>query len=409
MTISRRALLSAAASVPALSVLPGRRARAQAKPVLKIGVLCDMSGTYRDIAGPTGLACTKQAVQDFAAGGFDVEVLNADHQNKPDLAVSIANQWFDQDGVTMIIDITASSCALALAGPVREKNRVMIPTSTATSDLTGKACSPNHIHWVYDTYMDAKSTGGAMVKAGGETWYFITPNYAFGQALQRDTTHFIEQAGGKVLGYRLYPFPDTTDFSSLLVQAQASGAKVLGFCSAGADLINGMKQAAEFGVSKKMKPAALTCYTCDVHSMGLQLAQGLRLTETYYWDLNDRTRAFQSRVQGKVTVWPASTQAGNYSGTLHYLKAVAAMGGPAMAKDGRAVVETMKKMPTDDDCFGKGYIRADGRKMHPAYLFEVKTPAESKHEWDQYKLIGSTPAEEAFRPLAEGGCPMIKV
>ena len=403
MNLTRRAMLGTAA---ATAIAPA--ARAQKRPVLRIGVLNDMSGPYRDITGPTGVACTRQAVQEFGAGGFDVEVLNADHQNKPDLAVTIAKQWFDQEGVAMILDITASSCALALVSVCRDKNTVLIPTSTATSDLTGKACSPNTIHWVYDTYMDAKSTGGAMVKAGGDSWYFITANYAFGQALQRDTTHFIEAAGGKVLGSRTYPFPETTDFSSLLVQAQASGAKILGLCNAGSDLINCIKQAREFGVSKTMKPAAITAYTCDVHSLGLETAQGLRLTEAYYWDLNDRTRAFQKRIQPKVPLWPASTQAGNYSCTLHYLKAVTAMGGPAAAKDGRAVVARMKAMPTDDDCFGVGSIREDGRKIHPAYLFEVKTPAESTQEWDQYKLLGSTPADEAFRPLNEGGCVMEK-
>lgn len=403
MRLTRRALMGTAA---ATALAPA--ARAQKRPVLRIGVLNDMSGPYHDITGPTGVACARQAVQEFNAGGFDVEMLNADHQNKPDLAVTIAKQWFDQEGVAMILDITASSCALALVSVCRDKNTVLIPTSTATSDLTGKACSPNTIHWVYDTYMDAKSTGGAMVKAGGDSWYFITANYAFGQALQRDTTHFIEAAGGKVLGSRTYPFPETTDFSSLLVQAQASGAKILGLCNAGSDLINCIKQAREFGVSKTMKPAAITAYTCDVHSLGLETAQGLRLTEAYYWDLNDRTRAFQKRIQPKVPLWPASTQAGNYSCTLHYLKAVTAMGGPAAAKDGRAVVARMKATPTDDDCFGVGSIREDGRKIHPAYLFEVKTPAESTQEWDQYKLLGSTPADEAFRPLNEGGCVMAK-
>ncbi|HST74133.1 MAG TPA: ABC transporter substrate-binding protein [Acetobacteraceae bacterium] len=405
MTISRRLLLGSAAAAAAL---PLRRSRAQGRPVLKIGVLSDMSGPYRDIAGPVGLACARQAVQEFNAGAFDVEVLSADNQNKPDVAVTIAKQWFDQDGVTMILDITASSCALALASVCREKNTVMIPTSSSTSDLTGKACSPNTIHWVFDTYMDAKSTGGAMVKAGGESWYFITPNYAFGYSSQRDTTHFIEEAGGKVLGSSVYPFPETSDFSSLLVQAQASGAKVLGLCNAGTDLISVIKQAREFGVSKTMKPAAITAYSCDVHSLGLEAAQGLRLTETYYWDLSDRTRAFQKRIQPKVSLWPASTQAGDYSCTLHYLKAVAAMGGPAAARDGRAVVARMKAMPTDDDCFGVGRIREDGRKIHPSYLFEVKTPAESKHEWDQYKLIATTPAGQAFRPMNEGGCPLVK-
>ncbi|MEO8716581.1 MAG: ABC transporter substrate-binding protein [Acetobacteraceae bacterium] len=403
MDLTRRTLLGTAV---ATAVAPS--VRAQGRPKLRIGVLNDMSGPYRDISGPNALACTRQAVAEFAAGGFDVDVLNADHQNKPDLAVTIAKQWFDQEGVDMIHDITASSCALALVSVCRDKNKVLIPTSTATSDLTGKACSPNTIHWSYDTYMDAKSTGGAMVRAGGDSWYFITPNYAFGQALQRDTTHFIEQAGGKVLGSRLYPFPETSDFSSMLVQAQASGAKILGFCSAGSDLINCIKQAREFGVSKAMKPAALTAYTCDIHSIGLETAQGLRLTESYYWDLNERTRAFQKRIQPKVTLWPASTQAGNYSATLHYLKSIADMGGPAAAKDGRAVVARMKAMPTDDDCFGVGRIREDGRKIHPSYLFEVKTPAESTQQWDQYKLVATTPAEEAFRPLSEGGCVMSK-
>ncbi|MGA9865823.1 MAG: ABC transporter substrate-binding protein [Acetobacteraceae bacterium] len=403
MHLTRRALMGTAA---ATALVPA--ARAQTRPVLKIGVLTDMSGPYRDIAGPNGVACARQAVQEFNAGAFDVEVLVADHQNKPDIAVSIAKQWFDQQGVTMILDIAASSCALALVSVCRDKNTALIPTSTATSDLTGKACSPNTIHWVYDTYVDAKSTGGAMVKAGGDSWYFITPNYVFGQSLQRDTTHFIEEAGGKVLGSRLYPFPETTDFSSMLLQAQASKAKILGFCNAGTDLINCIKQAREFGVTNTMKPAALVCYTCDVHSLGLETAQGLRLTETYYWDLNDRTRAFQKRVQPKVTLWPCSPQAGNYSCTLHYLKAVATMGGPAAAKDGRAVIARMKAMPTDDDCFGVGSIREDGRKIHPSYLFEVKSPAESTQEWDQYKLLGTTPADQAFRPMKEGGCVMEK-
>ena len=404
MPVTRRALLGAAAA----SAATAPRARAQKRSVLRIGVLTDMSGPYRDIAGPNGLACARQAVQEFDAGGFDVEVLSADHQLKPTLAVSIAKQWFDQQGVAMILDINASSCALALATVVRDLNKVMIPTSTATSDLTGKACTPNTIHWSYDTYMDAKSTGGAMVKAGGDSWYFITPNYAFGLSLQRDATLFIEKAGGKVLGSRLYPFPETTDFSSMLVQAQASGAKVLGFCSAGKDLINGLKQAREFGVTRTMKPAALVAYTSDVHSLGLEIAQGLRLTEAYYWDLNDRTRAFQRRIQPKTTLWPCSAQAGNYSGTLHYLKAVNGMGGPAAAMDGRAVVARMKAIPTDDDCFGVGRIREDGRKIHPSYLFEVKSPSESTQEWDQYKLISTTPAEEAFRPIGEGGCPLVK-
>jgi len=270
MILSRRSLLAATATA---AVVPARL-RAQTRPVVRIGVINDMSGPYRDVNGPTGVACTKQAVQEFAAGAFDVEVLSADHQNKPDVAVSLAREWFDQRGVDIIIDIAATSCALALAGVVKEKNKIMIATSTASSDVTGSACTPNSMHWVFDTYMEAKSTGGAMVKAGGDTWYFITPNYAFGTATQRDTTKFVEAAGGKVLGSQLYPFPETTDFSAFLVKAQASGAKILGICGAGADLINIVKQAHEFGLTQTMKAAALVAYTTDMHSIGIQMAAG---------------------------------------------------------------------------------------------------------------------------------------
>jgi branched-chain amino acid transport system substrate-binding protein len=405
MRLARRSLLAAAASAAAL---PIRRSRAQARPVIRIGVMNDMSGPYRDVNGPTGVVCAKQAVQEFAAGAFDVDVLSADHQNKPDVAVSLAREWFDQRGVDIIIDVAATSCALALASICREKNKVLIPTSTASSDITGKACTPNSIHWVFDTYMEAKSTGGAMVKAGGDTWYFITPNYAFGEATQRDTTRFVEAGGGKVLGGQLYPFPETTDYSAFLVKAQASGAKILGICGAGADLINIIKQAHEFGLSRSMNLAALVAYTTDIRSIGIEMAAGTRLSETYYWDLNERTRSFQKRIQPKVALWPNMAQAGDYSCTLHYLKTVADMGAAAAKADGAATVARMKAMPTDDDCFGPGKIREDGRKIHPVYLFEVKQPSESKGEWDLYKLIGTTPADEAFRPLSDNACPMVK-
>jgi branched-chain amino acid transport system substrate-binding protein len=405
MRLARRSLLSAAASA---AVLPIRRSRAQVRPVIRIGVMNDMSGPYRDVNGPTGVICAKQAVQEFAAGAFDVDVLSADHQNKPDVAVSLAREWFDQRGVDIIIDVAATSCALALASICREKNKVLIPTSTASSDITGKACTPNSIHWVFDTYMEAKSTGGAMVKAGGDTWYFITPNYAFGEAIQRDTTRFVEAGGGKVLGAQIYPFPETTDYSAFLVKAQASGAKILGICGAGADLINIVKQAHEFGLSRKMSLAALVAYTTDIRSIGIELAAGTRLSETYYWDLNERTRSFQKRIQPKVALWPNMAQAGDYSCTLHYLKTVADMGAAAAKADGAATVARMKAMPTDDDCFGPGRIREDGRKVHPVYLFEVKQPSESKGEWDLYKLLGTTPADEAFRPLSDNACPMVK-
>ena len=405
MRLARRSLLAAAASGAAL---PIRRSRAQARPVIRIGVMNDMSGPYRDVNGPTGVICAKQAVQEFGAGAFDVDVLSADHQNKPDVAVSLAREWFDQRGVDIIIDVAATSCALALASICREKNKVLIPTSTASSDVTGKACTPNSIHWVFDTYMEAKSTGGAMVKAGGDTWYFITPNYAFGEATQRDTTRFVEAGGGKVLGGQLYPFPETTDYSAFLVKAQASGAKILGICGAGADLINIIKQAHEFGLSRSMNLAALVAYTTDIRSIGIEMAAGTRLSETYYWDLNERTRSFQKRIQPKVALWPNMAQAGDYSCTLHYLKTVADMGAAAAKANGAATVARMKAMPTDDDCFGPGKIREDGRKIHPVYLFEVKQPSESKGEWDLYKLIGTTPADEAFRPLSDNACPMVK-
>ena len=406
MQLTRRAMIAGAVTAPSLA--PLGRARAQARPVIKIGVINDQSGPYRDVNGPTSVACTRQAIQEFAAGGFDVEVVVADHQNKPDIAAAITKQWIDQDGVDFIQDGASSAAALAITSICKDRNKVFVATSTATSDLTGKACTPNTIHWVYDTYMEARSTGGAMVKAGGDTWFFITPNYAAGLAFQRDTTRFVEANGGKILGGRLFPFPETTDFSAPLLEAQASGAKILGVSGAGVDLVNIVKQAHEFGVQKTMKLAALIAYSQDVHSMGLEIAQGLRLSETYYWDLNDRTRSFQNRIKNKVTLWPNMSQAGNYSCTLHYLKAVQAMGPSAAKADGGAVVARMKAIPTDDDCFGQGRIREDGRKIHPVYLFEVKTPSESKHEWDLYKLIATTPAEEAWRPLPEGACPFVK-
>jgi branched-chain amino acid transport system substrate-binding protein len=405
MIVNRRTVLGAAAAAASAPVV---RARAQARPVIKVGVMNDQSGPYRDVNGPTGVICAKQAVQEFAAQGFDVEVVDADHQNKPDVAVSLAREWFDNRGVDVIIDVAATSCALALASIVKEKDKIMIATSTASSDVTGKACTPNSMHWVFDTYMEARSTGGAMVKAGGDSWFFITPNYAFGEATQRDTSKFVTSGGGKVLGAQIYPFPETTDFSSYLIKAQASGAKILGICGAGSDLINIIKQAHEFGLPKTMNIAAMVAYTTDIRSIGIEMAAGTRLSETYYWDLNERTRSFQKRIQPKVTLWPNMAQAGDYSCTLHYLKTVQDMGAAQAKRSGAATVARMKAMPTDDDCFGVGKIREDGRKITPAYLFEVKQPSESKHPWDLYKLIGTTPAEEAFRPLSDNACPLVK-
>ena len=406
MLLTRRAMLATAATAAA-----PRLVRAQT-PTIRIGVLNDQSGQYRDDGGPTGVVCARQAPVDFgiAGKGFNVEIIAADHQNKPDVGASIARQWFDQDGVDAIVDVPTSSVGLAVNTVCREKNKVMLNSGTGTSDLTGPQCSPNTIHWTYDTYMLGRSTGGSIVKEGGDSWFFITADYAFGQALERDTTQVISRMGAKVLGSIRYPFPETTDFSAMLVRAQASGAKVLGLANAGGDTLNCIKQAQEFGLMKTMKVAALLIQSTGVHALGLATAQGLRWSESYYWDLNDRTRAFNARLKGKTPngIFPNMTQVGDYAVTLHYLKAVADMGVAAAKADGRAVVARMKAMPTDDDCFGPGRIREDGRTLHPCYLFEAKAPAESRQEWDVAKLLATTPMEEAFRPLGEGGCPLVK-
>jgi branched-chain amino acid transport system substrate-binding protein len=409
MAVTRRTLLGATLATAALP--PARRARAQTAPI-KIGVLNDQSGTYRDISGPNSVACAQQAVEEFGSGhGFKIDVVFADHQNKPDVGASIAREWFDNGGVDLLIDGTTSSVGLALQAVAKEKNKVYINTGAATSALTGAQCSPNCVHWVYDTYMLSKSTGGAMVKTGGDTWFFVTADYAFGKQLQNDTTAMIQAAGGRVVGSVTYPFPDTTDFSALLIQAQASGAKVLGLANAGADTINSIKQANEFGINAKMKMATLLMFISDVNALGLDVANGLVLTESFYWDLNDGTRAFTKRVLPKLKggAYPGMNHAGVYSGSLHYLKTVAAMGVAEARKDGRATVAKMKALPVEDDCFGKTTIREDGRHLVNAYLFEVKTPAESKQPWDYYKLLVTTPADEAFRPLADGHCPFVKV
>ncbi len=401
-TLGRRTLLAASA---AGALIPSARAQT---PVIKIGVLNDMSGPYRDTGGPQSVAATQLAAKEFGNQGFTVQVLSADHQNKPDLGASIARRWYDEDGVDVIVDVPTSSVALAVATVTREKNKAFLDSGAGTVDLTGAQCSPNTVHWTYDVYMLAKSTGGAMVKAGGDSWYFITADYVFGQQLASQATRFVKEAGGKVLGEARYPFPATTDFSSFLLQAQSSGAKVLGIANAGADTINTIKQATEFGLVPQMKLAALLMYVQDVDGLGLQTAQGLVLTESFYWDLNDRTRAFSERMKAVFpSQRPNMNHAGCYAATLHYLKAVAAMGLPAAKADGKAVVAKMKAMPTDDDAFGHGSIREDGRGLFPAYLFQVKTPAESKGPWDYYKLLATTPASEAWRPLAEGGCPLV--
>ena len=401
MSIYRRALLGASAAVLAL---PGR-SRAQSQ-VVKLGVMNDQSGPYRDIGGQNSVAGVKQAVAEYG-GGLQCEVVFADHQNKPDTGVGIARQWFDRDGVDIILDVPTSSVALAVNNVCKEKNKVYINTGAATGDLTGSQCTPVTFHWSYDTYMLARSTGGAMVAAGGDSWYFITADYVFGQQLQRDTSSFVTNAGGKVMGASPYPFPGTTDFSSFLISAQASGAKVLGLANAGADTINSIKQAYEFGLTKKMKVAALLMFINDVHGLGLEAAQGLFLTESFYWDMSDKTRAFAKRFQAFApSVVPNMTNAACYAGAMHYLRAVKALG-VASKSDGAAVAAKMRATPVADDAFGTYSIRADGLALVPSFLFEVKKPGESKGPWDYYKLVATTPADKAWKPLSEGGCTLV--
>jgi branched-chain amino acid transport system substrate-binding protein len=392
----------------AIALLAGTASAQYSDGVIKIGVMNDMSGLYADIAGPGSVWAAKKAVEDFgaAAKGMKVEILAADHQNKPDIGSNIARQWIDVDKVDAIADVPTSSVGLAVNQIIREKNKVHLNTGSATSDMTNKACSPNTVHWAYDTYMLSNGTGKALVKTGGDTWFFLTADYAFGHALERDTEAVVLANGGKVLGKVRTPFPGQ-DFSSFLLQAQASKAKVIGLANAGGDTINSIKQAAEFGITKGgQNLAGLLVFITDVHSLGLATAQGLVLTESFYWDLNDGTRAwskeFAAAHKGRM---PSMVQAGVYASVIHYLKALEALKSDA---DGVKVVDQMKKMPTDDKLFGKGSIRVDGRKIHDAYLFEVKKPAESKGPWDYYKLRATIPAAEAFRPLATSDCPLVK-
>jgi branched-chain amino acid transport system substrate-binding protein len=384
-------------------------ALAQDKNV-KVGVLTDNSGLYSDLGGAGSTLAAQMAIEDsgLAAKGWKIDLISADHQNKPDIATTIARQWIDVEKVDILMDVLNSGVALAVNNLVKEKNSIMINTGAATSDLTNAQCSPNTIHWVYDTYMLANSTGQALVKAGGDTWYFLTADYAFGAALERDTTAVVVKSGGKVIGGVKHPL-NSSDFSSFLLQAQASKAKIVGMANAGGDTTNTIKQASEFGiVAGGQKLAGLLLFITDVHSLGLKVAEGLSFTETFYWDLNDGTRAFSKRFSERMKnkAQPSMVQAGVYSGLIHYFKSLEAMGGNV--HDGRKIVDNMKSMPTDDPLFGKGSIRVDGRKLHPAYLFEVKKPSESKGPWDYYKLIGTTPADQAFRPLSESACPLVK-
>jgi branched-chain amino acid transport system substrate-binding protein len=392
-------LLIAAAALTAATV-------ASAERQVKIGVLNDRSGVYADIGGEGSVVAAKLAIEDFKAAekGLKVDVVSADHQNKPDVGVNTAREWFDQQGVNIIVDVPNSGVALAISELTREKNKVFIDSGAAASELTGAKCSPNTVHWTYDTWALAHGTGSTIVKRGGTTWFFITADYAFGAALERDTAQVVKESGGTVLGSVKAPL-STQDFSSFLLQAQSSGAKIVGLANAGGDTINSIKQAAEFGIVQGgQNLAGLLIFITDIHSLGLKSAQGLIFTDAFYWDLNDQTRAWSDRFMKAMGRRPTMGQAGVYGGVLHYLKAVEAL---KSAKDGKAVVAKMKEIPTDDPLFGKGEVRPDGRKIHDMYLFEVKKPEESKGPWDYYKLLATIPAGKAFRPLNEGGCPLV--
>jgi branched-chain amino acid transport system substrate-binding protein len=393
----------------ALTLASASFAAAQDKTV-KVGALSDQSGLYADLGGPGSTLAAQMAIEDsgLAAKGWKIDLISGDHQNKPDIGTTIARQWFDVDKVDVIVDVPNSGVALAVNNVIKEKNGVYINSGAATSDLSNAQCSPNTVHWTYDTYMLAHTTGQALVKAGGDTWFFLTADYAFGAALERDTTAVITANGGKIVGGVKHPL-NTSDFSSFLLQAQSSKAKIIGLANAGGDTTNSIKQAAEFGIVKGgQKLAALLLFLTDVKAIGLETAQGLNFTETFYWDLNDQTRAFSKKFADRMknNAPPTMVQAGVYSGLIHYFKALDALGGNP--HDGVKVVEKMKSMPTDDPLFGKGEIQPNGRTIHSAYLFEVKKPSESKGPWDFYKLVGTVPGDQAFTPLAESKCAMLK-
>jgi branched-chain amino acid transport system substrate-binding protein len=396
-------------SLAALAILLAGGAASAQQINVKIGVLTDMSSLYADATGPGSVAAAKMAIADFAKThpNVKVELVSGDHQNKPDVGSQITNQWYDVDKVDVVVDVPNSGVALAVSQITATKNKVFVVSGAASSDLTGPKCNANTVHWTYDTWMLANGTGKAMVKTGGDTWFFLTADYAFGYALERDTAAVVEKNGGKVLGKVRHPL-NTNDFSSFLLQAQASKAKVVGLANAGGDTINSIKQASEFGIVKGGQSlAGLLVFATDINALGLQTAQGLFLTETWYWDLNDPSRAWTKRwhtERGVTNKYPAMNHAGVYAGITHYLKAVVAL---KSAADGKAVVAQMKQMPTDDPLFGKGSVRADGRVIHPAYLFEVKKPEESKYPGDFYKTRATIPADEAFRPLKEGNCPLV--
>ncbi|MBR0873620.1 ABC transporter substrate-binding protein [Bradyrhizobium tropiciagri] len=405
---SRRRLLAGAAGL-ALGI-SGVAAQADDKTPLRLGVLTDMSSLYADVTGPGSVVAAKMAVEDFQAASpkmkRPIEVLTGDHTNKADLGANIAREWIDRSNVDAIIDVPNSAVALAVRNVVQQNNKALIVSGASSSDLTGKACSPNLVHWSYDTYALSSGTARAVVAAGGKTWFTLTADYAFGHAMEAEVKNVVSKLGGSVVGGVRTPI-NTQDFSSFLLQAQSSKAQIIGLINAGGDTINSIKQSVEFGIPQGgQRVVATVLYLSDVHALGLKVAQGLQFTEAFYWDMNDETRAWAKRFAPRNNGrYPTAMQAGVYAATLHYLKAADALGSTS---DGKAVVQEMKKLPTDDPLFGKGSIRADGRKLHNMYLFEVKKPEESKYPWDYYRLIKTIPASEAFRPLEEGGCDFLK-
>jgi branched-chain amino acid transport system substrate-binding protein len=408
LPLSRRQLLAGAGGL-ALSA-GGLAARADDTAPLRLGVLTDMSSLYADITGPGSLAAAKMAVEDFLASPHrtkrPIEVVSGDHMNKADLGANIAREWIDRDNVDAVIDLPNSAVALAVRNVVQQKNKAILISGASSSDLTGKSCSPNLVHWSYDTYALSSGTARAVVAEGGKTWFTLTADYAFGHAMEQEVKTVVQKLGGTIVGGVRAPI-NSQDFSSFLLQAQASRAEIIALINAGGDTINSIKQSVEFGIAKGgQRVVATVLYLSDVHSLGLTTAQGLQFTESFYWDLNEGTRAFARRFAPRNNGrYPTAMQAGVYGVTLHYLKAVDQLGASG---DGKAVVEEMKKLPTDDPLFGKGTIRADGRKLHNMYLFEVKKPEESKYPWDYYKLVKTIPPSEAWRPLEEGGCDFLK-
>lgn len=406
---SRRTVLTGLATAGTLSLIrPARAGQA-----IRIGHLTDIAGPYSTNSGPASIACARQAIEDFnpRANGIVVEYLVADHQNNADVALNIAREWLDRGDVDAILEVNNSAIALAISHLTQTKDKVHLNSGAVSADLTGKACSPNMVHWTYDSWMLAHAPSTVLTRSGLKTWYLIAPDYAFGASLTRDCTRFVEQEGGKVLGVSRHPFPGVTDFSSYLLAAQGSGAQVIALANGGADTVNCLKQAHEFGLPQRgIKMVSLAAQTTDIHGLGLESAQGLINTQPYYWDLNERTRAFNKRVLPKTpSNYPSMTHAGAYSVTLHYLKACSSLGMDKSKASGRVVVDQMKRLPTDDDCFGVGYVREDGRKIHPTYLLEAKKPVDSRYPWDYQRVLTTIPAEESFRPLTDGGCPFIRV